>query len=69
MRLAALAAAAACTVSCTVGPDYVRPPADVPAAYKEAKPGAEATAANAIPPERWWELFNDAELSGLSYLA
>ena len=40
MKCAAIAAAAVCSVSCTVGPDYVRPSADVPAAYKEAQPGA-----------------------------
>ena len=65
MKCAAIAAAAACTVSCTVGPDYVRPPADVPAAYKEAPPGATATATHAIPDGRWWELFNDADLNAL----
>jgi NodT family efflux transporter outer membrane factor (OMF) lipoprotein len=66
LRLAAIVAAAACTVSCTVGPDYVRPTADVPAAYKEAKPGAAATAANTIPAGRWWELFGDPDLNALA---
>jgi NodT family efflux transporter outer membrane factor (OMF) lipoprotein len=65
MKRAAIAAAAVCTVSCTVGPDYVRPPADVPAAYKEAPPGATAAGAAAIPEGRWWELFNDADLNAL----
>ena len=37
LRLAFAAAVVAGTVSCTVGPDYVRPPVDVPAAFKEAK--------------------------------
>jgi len=64
-RCAALAATAVCTVSCTVGPDYVRPPADVPAAYKEAPPGAAGTIADAIPAGRWWELFNDSDLNAL----
>jgi NodT family efflux transporter outer membrane factor (OMF) lipoprotein len=64
-RLAACAGVAACTVGCTVGPDYVRPSADVPAAYKEAQPGATAMPANAIPAGRWWELFNDADLNAL----
>src|SRR5215212_5167613 len=63
-RCAAIAVATVATVSCTVGPDYVRPAADVPAAYKEAKPGADATA-NAIPAGRWWELFNDSDLNAL----
>jgi multidrug efflux system outer membrane protein len=45
---------------CMVGPDYVRPPVDVPPAwrveYKEA-----ADTANS----RWWEQFGDATLNGL----
>jgi len=65
MRCVAIAAAAACMASCTVGPDYVRPSADVPAAYKETPPGATAAAANAIPAGRWWELFDDPDLSAL----
>ena len=35
-RVLALVSALASGVSCTVGPDYVRPPVAVPPAYKEA---------------------------------
>jgi NodT family efflux transporter outer membrane factor (OMF) lipoprotein len=65
VRLAAIAVAAAGITSCTVGPDYVRPSADVPAAYKEAKPGAVANAASTIPAGRWWDLFNDPDLAAI----
>jgi NodT family efflux transporter outer membrane factor (OMF) lipoprotein len=64
VRFAALATAVACVASCTVGPDYVRPGANVPPAYKEAKPGADSTAPKAIS-GTWWELFNDTELNAL----
>jgi len=50
-----------------VGPDYVRPTATVPAAYKEAG-GAwkEARPADTLPRGRWWELFNDPQLNALA---
>ncbi|HWU41060.1 MAG TPA: efflux RND transporter permease subunit, partial [Candidatus Acidoferrum sp.] len=56
---------AALLSSCTVGPDYIRPAAPVPPAYKEtagwkvAQPQAESIRAS------WWEIFNDPELNGL----
>lgn len=53
--LAALALAA-----CTVGPDYVRPTVDVPAAWRIDYPQA-AEVANT----RWWERFDDPVLNGL----
>src|SRR5262245_56071975 len=64
-RLVAIAAVATFTVSCTVGPDYVRPSADVPEAYKEAQSGANTVVPNAIPAGRWWELYNDTDLNAL----
>ncbi|NVB80544.1 MAG: efflux transporter outer membrane subunit [Kofleriaceae bacterium] len=47
---------------CTVGPEYHRPPAPVPSAYKDWK---VATPADAIPRGRWWTMFRDPELDGL----
>ncbi|GAB1235330.1 efflux transporter outer membrane subunit [Ferrigenium sp. UT5] len=51
--------------ACTVGPDYVRPPLNLPPAYKEhtfSQPGA----LRAVPAEgRWWKIYNDRELDGL----
>ena len=65
IRLLALAAVVASTISCTVGPDYVRPAADVPAAYKEAKDGTTAPPGNALPRGQWWEIYGDSELDVL----
>jgi NodT family efflux transporter outer membrane factor (OMF) lipoprotein len=51
--------------SCSVGPDYVRPQAPAPAAYKEnagwktAQPGGDQLKG------AWWELFNDPHLNAL----
>lgn len=65
LRLATIGPVAICVVSCTVGPDYVRPAVDIPAAYKEATPGVATTAPAAIPAGRWWEIFGDADLNAL----
>jgi NodT family efflux transporter outer membrane factor (OMF) lipoprotein len=65
---AALAAALAATLflaACEVGPDYHRPSAPVPAAYKEAqgwKPAEPQLAASRGP---WWSVYNDTVLDGL----
>jgi multidrug efflux system outer membrane protein len=48
--------------SCTLGPDYVRPPDEAAAAYKSA------TAEDAVTPQidlRWWTLFGDSRLGEL----
>jgi NodT family efflux transporter outer membrane factor (OMF) lipoprotein len=50
---------------CTVGPNYKRPAAEVPAAYKEvgdwkpAQPSDEKLSGN------WWEIFQDPQLNAL----
>ncbi len=54
---------------CSVGPDYVRPTAPAPAAFKEA-PAAPAGWYPAAPADTldrgpWWELFGDPALNGL----
>jgi len=44
---------------CAVGPDYLRPPVEVPKNWKEATPrDAESRI-------RWWEIFDNAELDAL----
>src|SRR5690348_3309326 len=51
--------------ACAVGPDYVRPPAPVPAAYKELqgwKPAEPREAASGSP---WWSIYDDPVLDGL----
>jgi NodT family efflux transporter outer membrane factor (OMF) lipoprotein len=59
---------AAVLSACTVGPDYRRPAAAVPAQYKEAKaqPGWKAgQPADAADRGAWWTIYNDPVLDGL----
>ena len=54
----------ACT---TVGPDYVRPSATVPEAYKElGEKFREARPADRLARGTWWELYNDPQLNALA---
>lgn len=65
MKLVAVTAAFALLAACTVGPDYVRPPVETPAAYKEAgnwKPAQPQDDANR---GKWWEIYQDPQLDGL----
>ncbi len=48
-----------------VGPDYVRPTAPAPAAYKEAVNWKVATPSDDAPRGNWWEAFGDADLNAL----
>ena len=68
-RLLAVASAFAASVSCTVGPEYLRPPADVPAAYKEAGAATVSAPRSAMAAGNWWELFGDADLNALAAAA
>jgi NodT family efflux transporter outer membrane factor (OMF) lipoprotein len=70
-KLAAAGVLAALT-ACTVGPDYERPGAPVPAAYKEAwKPAPtekgwhEVRPADAIDRGAWWSIYHDPVLDKL----
>ena len=73
--LSALLLAAFCLLlpSCKVGPNYSRPPAPVPTAYKELPPPnspqasewAPAQPNDAIARGKWWEIYNDPELNAL----
>ena len=47
---------------CTVGPDYVRPEVQTPAAYKE---WATASPGDSMPRGKWWETFRDPVLNRL----
>jgi NodT family efflux transporter outer membrane factor (OMF) lipoprotein len=66
-RAAALIAIGLPLAGCTVGPNYVRPTADAPTAYKEAaSPGfAAAQPSDALAKGKWWEIYGDAELDSL----
>jgi NodT family efflux transporter outer membrane factor (OMF) lipoprotein len=60
--------AAAVLAACTVGPDYRRPAAPVPAQYKEARPppGWKLGQPNdAIGRGDWWAVYHDPVLDGL----
>ena len=50
---------------CAVGPDYVRPTAEAPAAYKEMPPAKPAQPADGSPRGKWWEIYGDAHLNVL----
>jgi NodT family efflux transporter outer membrane factor (OMF) lipoprotein len=66
-RLAALLLAIALT-GCMVGPDYHKPAAIVPIAYKETPGWSQAAPADAIPKGAWWTLYNDPDLNRLEPL-
>jgi NodT family efflux transporter outer membrane factor (OMF) lipoprotein len=59
--------------SCRVGPNYSRPPAPAPQAYKELPPAGSPQAAEWAPAQpsdaivrgKWWEIYNDPELNAL----
>src|ERR1017187_9536119 len=59
--------------SCKVGPNYSRPPAPTPTAYKELPPPnspqssewAPAQPNDAIARGKWWEIYSDMELKSL----
>lgn len=57
---------AACLLlaGCTVGPNYQRPPAPAPEAYKTQAPWRVAAPKDSLPKGAWWEVFQDAELNG-----
>jgi NodT family efflux transporter outer membrane factor (OMF) lipoprotein len=65
VRTLAAMVAAALLAGCSVGPDYVRPAVETPAAYKEkgnwklAEPGDDAKHG------KWWEVYNDPLLNQL----
>jgi len=52
--------------ACEVGPDYQRPPAETPVAYKEVPEGWKvAQPADSISRGTWWEIYSDPVLDGL----
>jgi outer membrane protein, multidrug efflux system len=73
-----LGLAVAILSGCTVGPNYRRPPLDVPLAYRQpadettTKPSGNRTGqiaasqnAASLGQEKWWEVFEDKELQAL----
>ena len=57
--------AALALAGCTVGPNYVRPPAVTPEAFKEMDGWKKAEPADHLLRGKWWEIFNDPRLNAL----
>jgi NodT family efflux transporter outer membrane factor (OMF) lipoprotein len=51
--------------ACAVGPDYVKPATETPAAFKEQAGWKIAQPADTQIPAKWWELYNDPLLNSL----
>jgi NodT family efflux transporter outer membrane factor (OMF) lipoprotein len=73
LRRVAIASVAVLSAACAVGPDYRKPAASVPAAFKEPPP-AGASGPDLWKPAqpkdeagrgKWWEAFGDPELNAL----
>src|SRR6202165_4175545 len=64
-RMAWAAFAASALFGCSVGPNYVRPTAESPSAYKEAIPWKPAAPRDQEPRGNWWEVFKDPKLDAL----
>lgn len=63
-----MALCAATLAGCAVGPDYVQPPIDVPATYKEDSLWKTAKPSDEYPRGAWWSVFKDPELDRLMVL-
>ena len=63
VKLALLALPLALLGACAVGPDYVRPAVETPAAFKQGWKQAEPRDREARG--KWWEVFNDPLLNSL----
>ena len=51
--------------ACSVGPDYVRPALETPAAYKETEAAKDSQSVDDVVSRSWWEIFADPELNSL----
>ena len=63
--LIVLASALSILGGCTVGPNYARPPAQTPTAYKESEGWKVAQPGDEMKRGKWWEIFGDARLNAL----
>jgi NodT family efflux transporter outer membrane factor (OMF) lipoprotein len=64
-RFAPIAVVLGLATGCVVGPNYVKPTALVPAAYKEIDGWKMAAPGDQLPRGPWWEVFADPSLSAL----
>ncbi len=65
MKKAATSIAMMFLAGCTVGPDFLRPKVETPAAYKEAGDWKPAAPRDTEARGKWWTAFGDAQLDGL----
>src|SRR5437016_3615149 len=63
--MAATASLAVALAGCKVGPNYARPTAEQPAAFKSQAATQPATQAAPVLSAEWWRLYHDAELDRL----
>jgi NodT family efflux transporter outer membrane factor (OMF) lipoprotein len=64
--LAIAVCAAILAAGCTVGPNYVKPKADVPPAFVETPANwKQAEPSDAIAKGKWWEIYQDTQLNDL----
>jgi len=63
--MAAAVGSALLALGCTVGPDYVRPTAQTPPAFKETEGWKVAQPRDNLPRAGWWQVFGDPMLSDL----
>ena len=61
----AISAALLLISACSVGPDYVRPAFETPAAYKENEASKSSQSLDDVVSRNWWEIFADPELNTL----
>ncbi len=65
VRGAAQLVAALSLFGCTVGPNYVRPPADVPVSYKELGNWKPVQPSDQVAKGNWWDVYEDPQLNEL----
>jgi NodT family efflux transporter outer membrane factor (OMF) lipoprotein len=63
--IGAIAAMLVIFIACAVGPDYVRPKDEAPAAYKEGAAWKVAQPQEAAVRGAWWKIFQDPQLDAL----
>ncbi len=65
LAIAAVAGMLVIFTGCAVGPDYVKPEDEVPAAYKEGAEWKVAQPQEAVVRGAWWKIFQDHQLDAL----
>src|SRR5262249_29739240 len=65
LKITALAISLLASASCTLGPDYVRPTAEVSPGYKELDGWKVAQPNDDTLRGPWWEMFNEPDLNAL----